>query len=252
MGSVGPTPHNQPSADPITTVLVFYKTMIRYPPLFCLLAAVVYSRAEQWEDYEADYNLPGDSADYPESSLDSSLWREEAVYLTPQDREKQSFRVERDGGLHGHGGGHSGSRRRSGRRQQESGGRRQRPQEEFQEQRCTLAPVAVAQEERRGRQSGGVGLALGILNNPADASGNYNFNFADDGMEREESGHPGAVEGGYSYTSPEGELVSVEYVADEFGFHPVGSHIPVAPPMPPHVRRLLDHLAKVNGLAKLY
>ena len=32
--------------------------------------------------------------------------------------------------------------------------------------------------------------------------------FADDGMEREESGHPGAVEGGYSYTSPEGELVS--------------------------------------------
>ena len=90
--SVGATPHNQTSADPITTVLVFYKTMIRYPLLFCLLAAVVYSRAEQWEDYEADYNLPGDSADYPESILDSSLWREEAVYLTPQDREKQSFR----------------------------------------------------------------------------------------------------------------------------------------------------------------
>ena len=25
------------------------------------------------------------------------------------------------------------------------------------------------------RQSGGLGLALGILNNPADADGNYNF-----------------------------------------------------------------------------
>ena len=29
-----------------------------------------------------------------------------------------------------------------------------------------------------------------------------------DGMEREESGQPGTVEGGYSYTSPEGELVT--------------------------------------------
>jgi len=226
--------------------------------LFCLLVAV--ATAQQWEDYDetdsADYNSPRDYPDYrsgdynsESSDLDSGLWREEAVFLTPQDREKESTRVERDGGFHGHGGGHSSSRRRSGRRQQESAGRRQRPQEDFQEER--RAPAPVAQEERRGRQSGGLGLALGILNNPADADGNYNFNFADNGMEREESGHPGAVEGGYSYTSPEGELVSVEYVADEFGFHPVGSHIPVAPPMPPHVRRLLDHLAKVNGLAKL-
>jgi hypothetical protein len=237
-------------------VLEFTKAKIMSKLLFCLLVAV--ASAQQWEDYEtdsadynSDYNSDYRSADYSESSdLDSGLWREEAVLLTPQDRERESTRVERDGGFHGHGGGHSSSRRRSGRRQQESGGRRQRPQEEFQGER--QAPAPVAQEERRGRQSGGVGLALGMLNNPADADGNYNFNFADDGMEREESGHPGAVEGGYSYTSPEGELVSVEYVADEFGFHPVGSHIPVAPPMPPHVRRLLDHLAKVNGLAKLY
>ena len=35
------------------------------------------------------------------------------------------------------------------------------------------------------------------------------ISFADNGMEREESGHPGAVEGGYSYTSPEGELVNI-------------------------------------------
>ena len=34
------------------------------------------------------------------------------------------------------------------------------------------------------------------------------FSFAMDGMEREESGQPGTVEGGYSYTSPEGELVA--------------------------------------------
>ena len=33
-----------------------------------------------------------------------------------------------------------------------------------------------------------------------------------DGMEREESGQPGTVEGGYSYTSPEGELVNTFYL----------------------------------------
>ena len=43
----------------------------------------------------------------------------------------------------------------------------------------------------------------------ATTTSNDRISFADDGMEREESGHPGAVEGGYSYTSPEGELVTV-------------------------------------------
>jgi len=49
----------------------------------------------------------------------------------------------------------------------------------------------------------------------------------------------------------EGEEVQVQYHADETGFHATGSHVPQAPPMPPHVQRLLDHLAKVNGLERL-
>ena len=37
--------------------------------------------------------------------------------------------------------------------------------------------------------------------------------------------------GSYSYTSPEGELISVQYVADdEGGFQPVGDHLPTPPP----------------------
>merc|ERR1712060_974447 len=52
--------------------------------------------------------------------------------------------------------------------------------------------------------------------------------------------------------TPEGEEVSIQYVADETGFHATGSHVPQAPPMPPAIRRMLDHLAKVNGHAKLY
>ena len=83
---------------PTTTVLVNTKTMTKL--LFCLLVAV--ATAQQWEDYEtdsADYNSPRDypdyrSGDFSESSddLESGLWREEAVFLTPQDREKESTR----------------------------------------------------------------------------------------------------------------------------------------------------------------
>ena len=51
-----------------------------------------------------------------------------------------------------------------------------------------------------------------VTNNPESVKSliwNHNHSsFAMDGMERDESGQPGTVEGGYSYTSPEGELVT--------------------------------------------
>ena len=40
--------------------------------------------------------------------------------------------------------------------------------------------------------------------------------------------------------------MNIQYIADETGFHATGSHVPVAPPMPPAIRRMLDHLAKVS------
>ena len=70
--------------------------MIRSSLCFCLVVALC--SAQQWDDYDSnDYNNPSDydyrSGDQVESSdLDSGLWREEAVYLTPQDREKESLR----------------------------------------------------------------------------------------------------------------------------------------------------------------
>ena len=57
---------------------------------------------------------------------------------------------------------------------------------------------------------------------------------AGDGSERHEVGvleNPGtpvegsAVQGSYSYTSPDGTPVTVSYVADNFGFQPVGPNI---------------------------
>jgi len=108
------------------------------------------------------------------------------------------------------------------------------------------------QQQRRGKQTGAVGVALGVLSSPPNSDGNYNFNFSnDDGSSRQEVGAPDAIRGSYSFVSPEGEEVQVQYHADETGFHATGSHVPQAPPMPPHVQRLLDHLAKVNGLERL-
>lgn len=42
---------------------------------------------------------------------------------------------------------------------------------------------------------------------------------------REEGRGGEGVHGAYSYTSPEGQQVTVEYVADENGFQPIGSHV---------------------------
>jgi hypothetical protein len=39
-------------------------------------------------------------------------------------------------------------------------------------------------------------------------------------------------QGSFSYTSPEGNPIQLTYVADEFGFRPEGSHLPIAPVVP--------------------
>lgn len=77
-------------------------------------------------------------------------------------------------------------------------------------------------------------------NSPALSDGSYKFSYnLETGIHREEEGslQPGQtsefsgqnVNGGYSYTAPDGQVISVKYVADEFGYRPVGSHIPAIP-----------------------
>lgn len=46
--------------------------------------------------------------------------------------------------------------------------------------------------------------------------------------------------GSYSYTDPEGNIITVNYVADENGFQPTGDHLPTPPPIPDHVLALLQ------------
>lgn len=47
-------------------------------------------------------------------------------------------------------------------------------------------------------------------------------------------------QGSYSYTSPEGQIITVHYTADETGFHATGDHLPTPPPVSPEVQKGLD------------
>lgn len=68
------------------------------------------------------------------------------------------------------------------------------------------------------------------------------------GISHQESGQPKQVDnetpvvsqGSDSYTAPDGQQVSITYVADENGFQVQGSHIPTAPPIPPEIQRALE------------
>jgi len=49
-----------------------------------------------------------------------------------------------------------------------------------------------------------------------------------------------AIQGSYSYTSPEGIPITVTYVADENGFQASGDHLPTSPPIPEAIQKSLE------------
>ncbi|KAJ8966995.1 hypothetical protein NQ317_005718 [Molorchus minor] len=67
----------------------------------------------------------------------------------------------------------------------------------------------------------------------------YNFAFETSngisGQEAAQLNNPGtdnenlAVRGSYSYTGDDGQVYTVNYLADENGFQPIGKHLPVQP-----------------------
>ncbi|XP_057370549.1 larval cuticle protein 1-like isoform X3 [Daphnia carinata] len=93
----------------------------------------------------------------------------------------------------------------------------------------------------------------------ANADGSYSFAFESaDGTKVSESGSQKQVgpkpedigtvsRGSYSYLSPDGVTLTVNWVADENGFQATGDHLPTPPPMPAHVVKMLADL-KAAGL----
>ncbi|KAF9805109.1 hypothetical protein SFRURICE_013302 [Spodoptera frugiperda] len=50
------------------------------------------------------------------------------------------------------------------------------------------------------------------------------------------------VQGQASWQSPEGEQIKFEYIADENGYQPQGSHLPTSPPIPEAIIRALEYI----------
>ena len=162
---------------------------------------------------------------------DGDLFIEEAVYLTPEAREARAAALEglseepaavgdvfgddiffndetqQDGddeeynrherdGAHGH---HRGNHRGSGQR----GGRvapapapvvNEYDNYDYDYQEEEPVQRNQPQQQRRGKQTGATGVALGVLSSPSDQDGNYNFKYA--------------IRGSYSFVTPKGEQVS--------------------------------------------
>lgn len=46
--------------------------------------------------------------------------------------------------------------------------------------------------------------------------------------------------GSYTYTAPDGSIITVTYTADEQGFRAEGAHLPTPPPVPAEIQKSLD------------
>ncbi|XP_037940327.1 pupal cuticle protein Edg-78E-like [Teleopsis dalmanni] len=81
------------------------------------------------------------------------------------------------------------------------------------------------------------------VNEAADAEGKYQYAYeTSNGIQFQEAGNAAGVRGSLNYVSPEGEHISLQYTADEEGYHPVGEHLPTPPPVPAYVLRALEYI----------
>ncbi|KAK8740178.1 hypothetical protein OTU49_003083, partial [Cherax quadricarinatus] len=85
-----------------------------------------------------------------------------------------------------------------------------------------------------------------------DENGKFNFEVeTGNGISFSQSGSPDGPEGAvvksgqYAYTAPDGTVFELKYVADENGYQPESSHLPVAPTFPhPIPQFVMDQIAK--------
>ncbi|XP_061727370.1 larval cuticle protein LCP-17-like [Cydia pomonella] len=103
------------------------------------------------------------------------------------------------------------------------------------------------------RQAPGGEASAQILRQESDISPEGNFQYAyetDNGIQGQAQGQiKGAgeeaaleIQGQNGWKTPEGEQVQLQYVANENGYQPQGSHLPTPPPIPEAILRSLKYI----------
>lgn len=90
-----------------------------------------------------------------------------------------------------------------------------------------------------------------------NGDGSYHFSYeTENGIKAQEQGEVKnkgseneiqSVSGSYSYTAPDGQVITVTYIADENGFQPTGDHLPTPPPIPEAIAKALAATAAAQG-----
>lgn len=117
------------------------------------------------------------------------------------------------------------------------------------------APAPGAPQQPSAPQSPPIGIIS--YENVNNGDGTYHFSYeTENGIKAEERGEVKnkgtdneipSVSGSYSYTAPDGQVITVTYIADENGFQPMGDHLPTPPPIPPEIQASLDMIAAAQA-----
>lgn len=100
-------------------------------------------------------------------------------------------------------------------------------------------------------------IAILSFENENNGDGTYRFSYeTENGIKAQEQGEIknkgseneiASVSGSYSYTAPDGQVITITYIADENGFQPQGDHLPTPPPIPEAIAKALAANPAVQG-----
>ncbi|XP_015597110.1 endocuticle structural glycoprotein SgAbd-8 isoform X1 [Cephus cinctus] len=104
------------------------------------------------------------------------------------------------------------------------------------DRRTTTTPIPIIEWHKQQEHDGTYRAGYETGNNIIAEESGYIKSFG----EGEDKSEALVQQGSYSYISPEGQLITVHYTADETGFHATGDHIPTPPPVSEEIQKGLD------------